>query len=99
MAGILRHVVRAGGYRVAIRVAKSVPIVGAAVAFGLAGYEIKKKGLFKGLVNTALDATPVVGLAKNTIEMFTGDWFPDKDGDESIERDGRNLTARKHTPR
>jgi hypothetical protein len=99
MASILRRVVRTGGYRVAIKVAKSVPIAGAAVAFGLAGYEIKKKGLFKGLVNTALDATPVVGMAKNTIEMFTGDWFPDKDGDESIERHGNQLSAQKHTPR
>jgi hypothetical protein len=99
LAGIFRRLVRTGGYRIAIKAAKSVPIVGAAVAFGLAGYEIKKKGLFKGLVNTALDATPVVGFAKNTIEMFTGDWFPDQDGDAGTEGDGSELTARKHMPR
>jgi hypothetical protein len=99
MAGIFRHIVRTGGYRIAIKAAKSVPIVGAAVALGLAGYEIKKKGLFKGLVNTALDATPVVGVAKNTIEMYTGDWFPDKEVDEAIERDSSKLTAQKHMPR
>jgi hypothetical protein len=78
MAGIVRRIMRAGGYRIAMKVAKAVPLVGAAVAVGLIGYEIKKKGIARGLVNTALDATPVVGLIKNTIEMFTGDWLPDK---------------------
>jgi hypothetical protein len=78
MAGILRRAVRAGGTRLVLKTAKAVPFVGAAVAVGVAGYEIKKKGLVNGLVSTALDATPFVGLAKNAIEMFTGDWFPDK---------------------
>jgi len=79
MAGILRRIVRAGGYRIAMRAAKSVPVVGAAVVIGLAGYEIKKKGLARGIVNAALDAIPLVGMAKNTIELFTGDWFPDRE--------------------
>jgi hypothetical protein len=39
-------------------------------------------------VNTALDATPFVGLIKNAIEIFTGDWLPDKEtrrqGDKEI---------------
>ena len=59
MTGILRRMIRAGGSRLAIKAAKSMPLVGTAVVIGLAGYEIKKKGLLKGLVNTALDATPV----------------------------------------
>jgi hypothetical protein len=79
MAGIVRRIIRAGGYRIAMRAAKSVPLVGTAVAVGLIGYEIKKKGIARGLVNTALDATPIVGLIKNTIEIFTGDWLPDKE--------------------
>jgi hypothetical protein len=78
MAGIVRRMIRAGGYRLAMKVARSVPLVGTAVAVGLVGYEIKKKGIARGLLNTALDATPVVGLIKNAIEMFTGDWLPDK---------------------
>jgi hypothetical protein len=32
----------------------------------------------RGVVNTALDATPVIGTAKNVIEIFTGDWLLDK---------------------
>jgi hypothetical protein len=78
MVGILRRIIRAGGYRIAMKAAKSVPLVGTVVAIGLIGYVIKKKGIARGLVNTALDATPFVGLIKNTIEMFTGDWLPDK---------------------
>lgn len=67
------------GARVARKVGKSVPLLGTAVVIGLMGYEIKKKGLVKGVVNTALDATPVLGTAKNVIELFTGDWLADKD--------------------
>jgi hypothetical protein len=78
MAGILRRIIRAGGARVAVKAAKTIPVVGAAVAIGLIGYEIKKKGLIKGVVNTAFDAMPVLGATKNAIEIFTGDWFSDK---------------------
>lgn len=68
-----------GGARVARKVGKSMPLVGTAVVIGLMGYEIKKKGLVKGVVNTALDATPVLGTAKNVIELFTGDWLADRE--------------------
>jgi hypothetical protein len=78
MAGILRRIIRAGGARIVVRTAKTIPVVGAAVAIGLVGYEIKKKGLIKGVVNTALDATPFLGAIKNAIEIFTGDWFSAK---------------------
>jgi hypothetical protein len=88
MTGILRRIIRAGAARVAIRAAKSAPVVGVAVAVGLVGYEIKKKGLIKGFINTALDATPVLGATKNAIEIFTGDWVSDKP-----------TTARKRKPR
>lgn len=78
MTGILRRIIRAGAARLAIKAAKSVPVVGAAVAIGLISFEIKKKGLIKGVVNTALDVTPILGATKNAIEMVTGDWLPDK---------------------
>lgn len=68
-----------GSARVARKLGKSVPLLGTAVVIGLAGYEIKKKGLMRGVVNTALDATPVLGTAKNVIELFTGDWLADKE--------------------
>ncbi len=78
MTGVFRRIIQAGSARLAVKAAKSIPLVGSAVAVGLVGYEVKKKGLIKGLVNTALDATPFVGFTKNAIELFTGDWLPDK---------------------
>ena len=79
MSTILRSLVRAGSTRLAKKLGKAIPFVGTAVVVGLVGYEIKKKGLVRGVVNTALDATPVLGTAKNVIEVFTGDWLADKD--------------------
>ena len=89
MAGIIRSLVRAGGTRLVRKAAKTIPLVGTALAIGLVGYEIKKKGIARGLVNSALDATPVVGVAKNAIEIFTGDWLPDKENRQKIE-EGKN---------
>jgi len=85
MTGILRRIIQAGGARLAVKAVKSVPVVGTVVVIGLIGYEVKKKGLIKGLVNTALDATPVLGVTKNAIETFTGDWFPDKPNGQAAE--------------
>jgi hypothetical protein len=45
---------------------------------GFAGHDIKKKGLVPGAVHVGLDVTPVVGTAKNIVEIFTGDLIPDK---------------------
>ena len=87
MAGVLRRIIRAGGFRIAMKAAKTVPLLGTAVAFGLISYEIKKKGIARGLANIALDATPVVGLIKNTIELFTGDWLADKQIKKQEEKD------------
>lgn len=61
------------------RVAKSIPYVGTAMTIGLIGSDIKRKGVVKGVLNSGLDAIPFVGLGKNAIEFFTGDFFPDKD--------------------
>ena len=76
--GIGRKILHAGGWQVAKRVAKMVPFGGTVVVVGLVGHDIKKKGLVKGVVNSGIDAIPFVGLAKNAIELFTGDFIPDK---------------------
>jgi hypothetical protein len=77
-ATVKRRVARAGGWALAKRLIKPIPIIGSVFAVALAGYEIKKKGLLPGAVHVGLDLTPVVGTAKNVIEIFTGDWIPDK---------------------
>jgi hypothetical protein len=76
---VKRRIVRAGGWTLAKRLIKPVPVIGTLFAVGLAGYEIKKKGLLPGAVHVGLDVTPLVGTAKNVIEIFTGDWIPDKE--------------------
>jgi hypothetical protein len=78
MSTFKRRVVRAGGWRVAKRLIKPIPIVGSLVAVSLAGYEVKKKGWLRGAVHVGLDVTPVIGTAKSLIELFTGDLIPDR---------------------
>ncbi|MBC7797230.1 MAG: hypothetical protein H7Z37_10195 [Pyrinomonadaceae bacterium] len=74
-----RKATEAGGWMLAKRVAKSIPYVGTVMAIGLVGYDIKRKGVVKGVLNSGLDAIPFVGLGKNVVEFFAGDFFPDKD--------------------
>ena len=73
-----RKIVKAGGWELAKRLIKPIPIIGSVVALGLAGYAIKKKGLLRGSLHVGLDVTPVVGTAKNVVEIFTGDLIRDK---------------------
>jgi hypothetical protein len=77
-ASLKRKLIEAGGWKVARRVAKSIPYIGTAVAIGLVGYDIRRKGVVKGVLNSGLDAIPFVGLGKNVIEFFTGDLLSDK---------------------
>jgi hypothetical protein len=74
-----KKLAHAGGWQIAKRVAKSIPPFGTVLAIGLVGLDIKNKGLVKGVVNSGIDAIPFVGLAKNAVELFTGDFIPDKD--------------------
>ena len=78
MTTLKRRIIRAGGWGIAKRLIKPIPVIGSLFAVGLAGYEIKKKGLLPGAVHVGLDVTPVVGTAKNVVEIFTGDLIPDK---------------------
>ena len=75
---VKRRIIRAGGWGLAKRLIKPVPVIGTVFAVGLAGYEIKKKGLLPGAVHVGLDVTPIIGTAKNVLEIFTGDLIPDK---------------------
>lgn len=75
-----RHIAHATGWQIAKRAAKMVPFGGTAVAIVLVGSDVKNKGLFKGVINSGIDAIPVVGLVKNGIEIVRGkDFLPDKE--------------------
>ena len=60
------------------RIIKPIPVVGSLLAIGLAGHEIRKKGLLRGTIHVGLDVTPVIGTAKGLLELFTGDLIADK---------------------
>ena len=66
------------GWAVVKKLLRAIPIIGPVFTVGFAGHDIKKKGLVPGAVHLGLDVTPVVGTAKNVVEIFTGDWIPDK---------------------
>lgn len=66
------------GWAVIKKLLKAIPIIGPVFTVGFAGHDIKKKGLVPGAVHIGLDVTPVVGTAKNVVEIVTGDWIPDK---------------------
>lgn len=73
-----KRIAKKGGYEILKKVLKMIPVVGPVFSVGFAGHEIRRKGLIPGTVHVALDVTPVVGTAKNVVEIFTGDWIPDK---------------------
>lgn len=60
------------------RGARMLPFGGALIAITLVGTDIKRKGVVKGVLNSGLDALPVVGLVKNGYEFFAGDIISDK---------------------
>lgn len=66
------------GWAVVKKLLKAIPIIGPVFTVGFAGHDIKKKGIVPGALHLGLDVTPVVGTAKNVIEIVTGDWIPDK---------------------
>jgi hypothetical protein len=66
------------GWEVAKKVLRAIPIIGPLFTVGFAGHDIKKKGLIPGAIHVGLDVLPVVGTAKNVVEIVTGDWIPDK---------------------
>lgn len=73
------QVVQYAQRRVARKLMRAVPFLGAVVALVTLGAAIRRKGLFKGALDTALDFTPGLGTMKNAAEIARGrDIFPDK---------------------
>jgi hypothetical protein len=66
--------------RVTRRLYRSMPWIGSIVALATVGRALRRKGVFGGTVDTALDFIPFVGAAKNMAEMARGrDFFPDRE--------------------
>jgi len=60
------------GRKLARRLTRSVPYIGAAIALVTLGSAIRQKGLVRGAIHSALDAIPFVGGAKNLAEAARG---------------------------
>jgi hypothetical protein len=76
---ILQHVVRYGQLRLSRRLVRSMPWVGGLIAVAAVGLAIRRKGFLGGTVDTALNAVPVLGAAKNAAEVIRGrDFIPDR---------------------
>jgi hypothetical protein len=73
-----KGLVKRGAWEITKKLLKAIPIIGPVFVVGFAGHDIKRKGLIPGAVHVGLDVTPVVGTAKNVLEIFTGDLIPDK---------------------
>lgn len=81
-----RKVLHAGGWQVAKRAAKMVPFGGTFIVVVLVGSDIRRKGLLGGVVNSGLDAIPILGLAKNAVELVRGDFIPDRSSNNDGKR-------------
>lgn len=66
--------------RLTRRLYRSMPWIGGAVALATIGAAIRRKGLFGGTLDTALDFIPFVGGVKNLAEAARGrDFIRDKE--------------------
>lgn len=76
---ISRQVQGYAGRKLARRLTRSIPWIGAAIAIVTLGSAMRRKGAVRGVLHSGLDAIPFVGGAKNLAEVVRGrDFFPDK---------------------
>ena len=73
------RLIRWGGARVSRRMTRAMPILGVVVAAATLGAAMRRKGFLRGALDTALNAMPFIGAAKNVVEVARGrDFVPDK---------------------
>jgi hypothetical protein len=60
------------GRKLARRLTRSIPYIGALIAIATVGSAIRQKGLVRGAINSGLDAIPFLGGAKNLAEAARG---------------------------
>ena len=80
MANKTRQLTTYAGMKIARRLTRAIPWIGAVVALATLGNAIRRKGVMRGALHTGLDAIPYVGGAKTLAELVRGrDFLPDKD--------------------
>jgi hypothetical protein len=79
--GITQQAVQFGQRRIARKMIRAGPFLGAIVALVTVGRAIRRKGMIGGTVDTTLDFIPYVGAVKNTVEVVRGrDLIADRPG-------------------
>jgi hypothetical protein len=74
-----QKIVRWGGARLSRRAARSIPWIGTVVALATVAATIGRKGFFRGILDTGLNAVPYLGAAKNVAEVVRGrDFIADR---------------------
>lgn len=74
-----RPITRYAGKKLARRLTRSIPYIGAVIALVTLASAIRRKGFLHGVIHSGLDAIPYVGGAKNVAEVVRGrDFFPDR---------------------
>jgi hypothetical protein len=70
---------RWGAGRASRRLSRSLPWIGTVIAVATVASTMRKKGVISGALDTGLNAIPMVGLVKNTVELVRGrDFFPNR---------------------
>lgn len=77
--GVTKQIGQYARGRVIRRLSRSMPWIGGLVAIAAIGAAVRRKGLFGGTLDTALDAIPGIGAVKNAAEAVRGrDFIRDK---------------------
>jgi hypothetical protein len=77
--GITRQAVQYGQGRIMRKLFRSVPFLGGLVAVVTVTRAVRRKGLFGGTLDTALDVIPFLSGAKNVMEIARGrDFIADR---------------------
>lgn len=75
-----RQAVQYGQRRIVRKMVRAVPWLGGLVALATLGATVRRKGMLRGTLDTALDFIPYVAGVKNTAEVIRGrDFIRDKD--------------------
>ena len=85
---------RYGQIRLAQRIGRSLPWIGAAVALVTLGSAIRRKGVVGGAVDTALNAVPFLGGVKNFAEVYRGrDFIRDREIRKQVIRNQQQVAG------
>lgn len=74
-----KRAAKAAGRYGALRLARAIPGVGWVVSAAMVGSNVRRKGWAPGLVDSALNVTPVVGRVKAASEFLFGEWIAERE--------------------